>query len=162
SALGSELRASGRRSYHESSARIEHLNVATPVAWLHERFLGGRLLGAARRARWPRPRSGLYPLGSPLVPVIPLWRPRAAIAAASCRGGLMEPPCSDASAGVAARPSGTRSGRDAPRRRRCSSTRSTRPGISERRARTGMSRSVTGLALPSPGRTLRGPVLLSL
>ena len=42
------------RSYHEARARVDHLNVASRIAWAHERFLGGRLLGAARRARWSR------------------------------------------------------------------------------------------------------------
>ena len=88
STLADELRKSGYRSWHEPAARIEHLNVAEPKAWIHERFLGGRLLGASRRARWSRHRTLAYLLGSPLVPVIRLLRSSRALVSSSRAGSL--------------------------------------------------------------------------
>jgi hypothetical protein len=86
--LPRELRKRGHRSYYEPKARIEHLNLTRRGAWLNERFLGGRLLGSARRAHWPVARTLLYVVGSPLIPVIRLARTRHALAAAGRNGGL--------------------------------------------------------------------------
>jgi hypothetical protein len=86
--LPDELRQRGRRSYHEPKARIEHLNLTRRRAWLHERFVGGRLLGSARRGRWPVARTLLYVFGSPLIPVARLVRTRHALARAARNGGL--------------------------------------------------------------------------
>lgn len=88
SALPLELAHRELRSSYEPRARVWHLNVAQPRAWLHERFLGGRLLAAARRSRWPRHRTAVYMAGSPLVPLIRLWRTRVALARA-WRYGLL-------------------------------------------------------------------------
>jgi hypothetical protein len=88
SALAHELLSRGHRSWLDPRARISHLNVARPQAWLHERYLGGRLLGAARRARWSRARTLTYLVGSPLVPVIRLWRTRPAFVSAAREGRL--------------------------------------------------------------------------
>ena len=82
STLAQELARRGERAYFEPQARIEHLNVARPGAWLHERYLGGRLLGAKRRARWPALRTLVYIGGSPLIPVVRLLRTRKAFATA--------------------------------------------------------------------------------
>jgi len=86
--LPRELRKRGHRSYYEPKARIEHLNLARRGAWLYERFLGGRLLGAARRAHWPVARTLLYVVGSPLVPVVRLARSRHALVALARNHGL--------------------------------------------------------------------------
>jgi hypothetical protein len=86
--LPHELRKRGHRSYYEPRARIEHLNLTRRGAWHYERFLGGRLLGSARRAHWPMARTLLYVAGSPLIPVISLARTRHALAAAGRNGGL--------------------------------------------------------------------------
>lgn len=67
STLHAELHARGYRFLHEPTARIDHLNVSRSKAWLDERYLGGRLLGATRRRAWPRWRTLLYAAGSPLV-----------------------------------------------------------------------------------------------
>jgi len=88
STLADELRRQGYRSWHEPAARIDHWNVAEPKAWIHERFLGGRLLGASRRARWSRRRTLAYLLGSPLVPAIRLRRSLPALVSSS-RAGLL-------------------------------------------------------------------------
>jgi hypothetical protein len=86
--LPRQLRKRGHRSYYEPKARIEHLNLTRRGDWLYERFLGGRLLGSARRAHWPAARTLLYVVGSPLIPVIGLARARHALAAAGRNGGL--------------------------------------------------------------------------
>jgi hypothetical protein len=86
--IGAELGTD--RAYHETKAVVDHLNVATPAAWVHERFLGGRILASARRARWSGARTLVYLLGSPLVPVVRWWRARDAIAQAH-RSGLLPP-----------------------------------------------------------------------
>lgn len=88
SGLPRELRKRGYRSYHEPKARIEHLNLTRRRAWVHERVVGGRLLGSARRARWPTTRTLLYVVGSPLIPVVRLARTRRALASAARNGGL--------------------------------------------------------------------------
>ena len=88
SALGQELRGQGHHSYYEPRARLDHLNVATRRAWLHERFLGGRLLGARRRGRWPLARTMAYVAGSPLIPLVRLLRTRNALTAATHAGHL--------------------------------------------------------------------------
>lgn len=80
--LPRELRKRGHRSYYDPSARIEHLNIARRRAWMYERFLGGRLLGSARRAHWPAARTVLYAAASPLVPVARLARTRHVLASA--------------------------------------------------------------------------------
>lgn len=88
SAFPQELAARGHRSYFEPQARIEHLNLARARAWLAERFLSGRLLGARRRARWPFVRTLAYITGSPLIPVVRLLRTRNALAVAHHAGRL--------------------------------------------------------------------------
>ncbi len=75
--------AGGCRFYQEPAARVEHLNLTRPGAWIYERFLGGRLVAAGRSRRWPLARRIVYFLGSPLIPVIRLLRTRPAIRLAS-------------------------------------------------------------------------------
>jgi hypothetical protein len=77
STLPVELEASGRRAYYEPHAQIEHLNLARWGPWLHERFLGGRMLAGARRARWSRRRTLVYAIGAPLIPFVLVYRTRA-------------------------------------------------------------------------------------
>ncbi len=88
SPLADQLRAEGHRFYFEPRARIAHLNVARGGAWLHERFLGGRLLGAARRDRWPAARTLVYVAGSPLIPFVRLARTHPALRRAAAAGVL--------------------------------------------------------------------------
>src|SRR5262249_38990288 len=64
------------------------VNLARRTAWLHERFLGGRLLGAARRSAWPMPRTLLYIGGTPLVPLVRYLRTRPAFKRAARSGSL--------------------------------------------------------------------------
>jgi hypothetical protein len=88
STLADELRSRGHRFYHEPRARIEHLNLARRRAWAEERFLGGRLLGAARRDRWPLARTIVYAAGSPLIPFVRFVRTRPALQRAARAGVL--------------------------------------------------------------------------
>jgi len=85
STLVRELAAGGHRTYHEAEAHIEHLNISRARDWLYERYLGGRLLAAARRERWPRRRTLVYLAGSPLVPLVRIARSRPAFVEASRR-----------------------------------------------------------------------------
>ncbi len=88
SALADTLRNEGHRFFFEPRARIEHLNLAQRGPWLHERFLGGRLLGAARRARWSLPRTLVYVVGVPLIPVVRYLRTRPALERSAVSGSL--------------------------------------------------------------------------
>ena len=67
------LRANGRLLFHPS-AIIAHVNVASPWAWLMERYYAGLLIAGTRVARWPRRRRLLYAVGSPLIPIVLLAR----------------------------------------------------------------------------------------
>jgi hypothetical protein len=55
---------------HATDARILHLNVAQPGAWIRERLLAGRLVGGWRAARWPYPRRIAYALAAPLIAAV--------------------------------------------------------------------------------------------
>lgn len=82
--LGMLLRGRGQRSYFEPTVRIDHVNISRPVsAWVHERYLTGRLLAEWRCMRWSYGRRLLYVAGSPLIPAVlvsrvinRLWRAR--------------------------------------------------------------------------------------
>jgi hypothetical protein len=69
-----ELRAAGRRFVFQPSARIDHVNVARPSAWLLERYVGGLLTANSRMGRWSWGRRLLYAAGSPLIPAVVLAR----------------------------------------------------------------------------------------
>ena len=84
------LRSANHRMYFEPGARIDHLNCARWGPWLGERYLGGRLLGGRRAARWSWPRRLVYLLGSPLIPALLVMRLRPVLAAAR-RAGLLPP-----------------------------------------------------------------------
>lgn len=68
------LRAHGHRCYFEPAARLDHLNVARPVAFVRERFVAGVLIGANRARRWSLARRVVYMGGAPLIPVVLLAR----------------------------------------------------------------------------------------
>jgi hypothetical protein len=72
--LSLHLHTSGFRSYFQPAARIDHLNISQPLAWLGERFVFGLQIAGQRAARWPWHRRLLYLLGSPLIPVVILAR----------------------------------------------------------------------------------------
>ena len=68
------LRAAGHRACFHPAAAIEHANVSRPRAWLAQRFVTGRVLGASRARRWSAARRLLYLCGSPLIPAVILRR----------------------------------------------------------------------------------------
>jgi hypothetical protein len=76
------LRAAGGRFVFEPSARIDHVNVARPRAWLLERYLSGLLTANSRMERWSWARRLLYALGSPLIPAVILIRVAGGVTAA--------------------------------------------------------------------------------
>jgi hypothetical protein len=77
--MGLGLRARGHRVRFEPAARIEHLSVARPAAWIHERFLAGVLIAGARAQRWSWGRRILYLCGAPILPALYLRRIRSGI-----------------------------------------------------------------------------------
>lgn len=75
---GYQRQAEGREpeegAYRAADARMGHLNVSRPLHWAHERYLAGRLAGAARSADWPVSRRVVYVAASPLIVARLLWR----------------------------------------------------------------------------------------
>ncbi len=68
------LEACRCRVYFEPTARIDHLNIAQPFAWIHEHFLIGLIIGGGRKRAWSWRRRLLYICGSSLVPFVLLRR----------------------------------------------------------------------------------------
>jgi hypothetical protein len=56
--------------YHATDARLLHLNVSRGVAWTHERYLCGRLVGGVRAQRWGHARRGAYAMAVPLIAAV--------------------------------------------------------------------------------------------
>jgi hypothetical protein len=75
-ALLEDLRARGHRLYLEPAAKTSHVNISRLASWVKHAFLGGRLFGATRaqRQRWSLWRRLVYIGGSPLIPLVRLWR----------------------------------------------------------------------------------------
>jgi hypothetical protein len=86
--VDAELVARGARFYHETRARVAHLNVARQGEWAMERYCGGRLFGARRSRDWSWSRRLIYIGGSVLVPVIRFVRTRSAFALAGSKRRL--------------------------------------------------------------------------
>jgi hypothetical protein len=61
-------------AYRAADARMGHLNVSRPLHWAHERYLAGRLAGAARSADWSALRRAAYIAAAPLIVALLLWR----------------------------------------------------------------------------------------
>jgi hypothetical protein len=68
------MEARGHRVCFEPAARIEHLNIEVPGAWLSELYLIGALVGSKRARRWPWWRRLVYAAGAGLIPAILLRR----------------------------------------------------------------------------------------
>jgi hypothetical protein len=68
------LHAAGHRACFHPAAAIEHANVSRPQAWLAQRFVTGRVLGASRARRWSPARRLLYLCAAPLIPAVILRR----------------------------------------------------------------------------------------
>lgn len=68
------LRQRGQRSYFDSSARIQHVNIEKFRSFASERYLSGVLIGGYRSERWTWLRRIAYAGGSPLIPIVILSR----------------------------------------------------------------------------------------
>ena len=72
--LHQDLRRQGLKLYVESRARVYHVFITRLGAFCYEHYCIGRLLASTRRRRWPWWRSLLYLGGSPLIPLVRLYR----------------------------------------------------------------------------------------
>ena len=70
------LRRRQHRIYFEPAARIDHVNLSRPGAFVAERYAAGRLIAAERAHRWPWGRRLIYACGAPLLPAVYLSRAR--------------------------------------------------------------------------------------
>jgi hypothetical protein len=68
------LRDRGLELHFEPRAMAWHLNVSRPLAWAHERYLGGRSFAGARSLRWARSRRLLYAGAWPLIAAVRIRR----------------------------------------------------------------------------------------
>jgi hypothetical protein len=67
----------GRRGYQlylEPEARAAHTNFALMSSWLPALYYAGRVFAASRSRGWSVGKRLLYAAGSPLIPVVRLWR----------------------------------------------------------------------------------------
>lgn len=71
-----DLRAKGHKLYLEPAAKIAHTNFALPGHFVAAHFYGGRVFATVRAhdGRWAWPRRLLFACGSPLIPLVRLWR----------------------------------------------------------------------------------------
>jgi Glycosyl transferase family 2 len=71
-----------RRGYYscfDCNARTNHVNATKLRAMMRIRFFAGALIGAQRARRWTWVRRVTYVIGSPLIPVVLVWRARSNI-----------------------------------------------------------------------------------
>ncbi|MGH8034616.1 MAG: hypothetical protein ACREO9_05275, partial [Lysobacterales bacterium] len=73
-ALHQDLQDRGHKLYVEPAARAYHVFITRLAPFCREHYYIGRLLAATRAQRWPRRRSVIYTLGSPLIPLVRLYR----------------------------------------------------------------------------------------
>ena len=69
-ALVVHLRARGHRAVLAPAARLDHVNIAQPRAWVSERLATGRLIGANRGSMWGWPRRLAYAAAFPLIALV--------------------------------------------------------------------------------------------
>lgn len=69
-----DLREKGHRLYMESTARVAHTNFSLWTSWIPAQFYNGRLFAGVRARQKPLPWRIVFVLGSPLIPVVRLWR----------------------------------------------------------------------------------------
>jgi hypothetical protein len=77
--LHEALRGKGYRLYLEPAARTAHLNFGRLRPWIPYLVHAGRTFAAARARHWSPLRRLLYTGAAPLIPLVRLWRIRAAI-----------------------------------------------------------------------------------
>jgi hypothetical protein len=69
-----DLSHRGHQLYLESNACAAHTNFALLSSWLPVQFYAGRVFAASRASQWGIARRILFCGGSPLIPVVRLWR----------------------------------------------------------------------------------------
>jgi hypothetical protein len=77
--LTAVLRERGHRTYREPSARLDHINVSRLRPWIGERFIHGLLIAGRRNQRWSWFTRLVYFFGSPLIPVVLVFRQRETV-----------------------------------------------------------------------------------
>lgn len=71
-----DLRAKGHKLYLEPAAKLAHTNFENPGEFVAMHFYGGRAFATNRAhdGHWAWPRRLIFACGSPLIPVVRLWR----------------------------------------------------------------------------------------
>jgi hypothetical protein len=71
-----DLRSKGHKLYLEPAAKIAHTNFAVLMPFLAVHFYGGRVFATTRaqNSRWGWRRRLFFSCGSPLIPLVRLWR----------------------------------------------------------------------------------------
>ena len=69
-----DLRSRGFEIYLEPAAKTYHLNISLLSSWIAVQFLNGRVFASARSKNWSPFKRAIYSMGSPLIPLIRLWR----------------------------------------------------------------------------------------
>ena len=72
--LQTELKAHGHQFFLEPAACIEIINPTRLVPFVRDQFEAGRLIAGKRCRRWSMQQRLLYAVGSPLIPLVRLWR----------------------------------------------------------------------------------------
>ncbi len=74
--LFDDLRAKGHTIHFEPAAQTNHMNISILSSWVRHAFWGGRLFGAMRasKSKWPLWKRLIYIAGSPLIPVMRLYK----------------------------------------------------------------------------------------
>lgn len=72
--LHHDLQQKGYQLYLEPAARTAHQNFGRLGSWYMAQFLSGRTFAATRSQRWSVVKRLLYAGGSPLIPLVRLWR----------------------------------------------------------------------------------------
>jgi hypothetical protein len=69
-----DLREKGHRLYMESTASVAHTNFSLWASWIPAQFYNGRLFAGSRARQKSLPWRIVFILGSPLIPLVRLWR----------------------------------------------------------------------------------------
>ena len=74
SALQWKLRDRGHSLYQESAARVAHTNFDTWSVWIPVSYHSGRVFASTRVIGWSALKRVAFMAGSPLIPLVRLWR----------------------------------------------------------------------------------------